>query len=137
MSVPRPTPKKQYFICYTSAVRPPYVFSEILYALNVRPFPPRGYGFRWAPPLYVSLYDHLHVNLFHQHLTDDLGVLQPRMLHDLLCRDPLLLAVLEKLGDQILGRPGDGVEKLRVELVVGGGDLSPVLKLQTSSVIPK
>jgi hypothetical protein len=44
---------------------------------------------------------------------------------------------LEKLGDQVFGRPGDGVEKLRVELVVGGGDLSPVFKLQTSSVIPK
>jgi hypothetical protein len=53
------------------------------------------------------------------------------MLHDLLCGDPLLLAVLEKLGD------GDGVKKLRVKLVLGGGDLSPVLKLQTSSVIPK
>jgi hypothetical protein len=68
---------------------------------------------------------------------DDLGVLQPRMLHDLFCGDPFLLAVLEKLGDQVIGRLRDGVEKLWVELVVGGGDLSPVLKLQTSSVIPK
>jgi hypothetical protein len=60
------------------------------------------------------LVDHLNVNLFHQPLTapDDLGVLQPRMLHDHLCGDPLLLAVLEKLGDQVLGRPGDAVEKL-------------------------
>ena len=94
--------------------------------------------------------DHLHVNLFHQTRTvpelgdhqsvglpDDLGVLQPRMLQDLLCGDPLLWTDLEKLGDQVLGRPRDGVKKLRVELVVGGGDLSPVLKLQTFSVIPK
>ena len=94
--------------------------------------------------------DHLHVNLFHQTRTvpelgdhqsvgppDDLGVLQPRMLHNLICRDPLLWADLEKLGDPVLGRPLDGVKKLRIELVVGGGDLSPVLKLQTSSVIPK
>ena len=49
------------------------------------------------------------------------------MLHDLLCGDPLLWADLDKLGDQVLHRPKDGVEKLRVELVVGG-DLSPVLK---------
>jgi hypothetical protein len=56
------------------------------------------------------------------------------VLHDLLCGDPLLLAVLEKLGDQVLGRPRDGVAKLRVEMVVGGADMSPVLKLQTSSV---
>ena len=77
--------------------------------------------------------DHLHVNLFHQPLTspDDLGVL----LHDLLCRDPLLLAVIEKLGDQVPGRPGDGVEKLRVELVVGGGEpcLSEPFKYPQSS----
>ena len=86
--------------------------------------------------------DHLHVNLFRQPLTapelgdhqsvgppDYLRVLQPRMLHDLLCGDPLLWAYL--------GKPGDGVKKLRIELVVGRGDLSPVLKLQTSSVIPK
>jgi hypothetical protein len=59
------------------------------------------------------------------------------MLHNLICRDPLLWAYLEKLGDPVLGRPLDGVKKLRIELVVGGGDLSPVLKLQTSSVIPK
>ena len=56
---------------------------------------------------------------------DDLGVLQPRMLHDLLCGDHLLRADLEKLGHQVLGRPGDGVKKLRVELEVGGGYLSP------------
>jgi hypothetical protein len=55
------------------------------------------------------------------------------ILHDLLCRDPLLWADLEKLGDQILGSP----EMVRVELLVGGGDLSPILKLETSSVIPK
>jgi hypothetical protein len=63
--------------------------------------------------------ERLHVNLFHPHLTapDDLGFLQPRMLHDLLCGDPLLLAVLEKLGDQVLGRHGNGVLKLRVELL--------------------
>jgi hypothetical protein len=31
--------------------------------------------------------------------------LQPRMLHNLICRDPLLWAHLEKLGDPVLGRP--------------------------------
>jgi hypothetical protein len=83
--------------------------------------------------------DHLHVNLFLQPITapDELGVLQPRMFHDLLCGDPLLLAVLGKLGDQVLGRLGDGVEKLWVELIVGRGDQSPILKLQTYTVIPK
>jgi hypothetical protein len=69
---------------------------------------------------------HLHVNFFHKPLTapelgdhqsvgppDDLVALQPRMLHGLLCGDPLLWADLEKLGDQVFGRPGDGVEKQR------------------------
>jgi hypothetical protein len=68
--------------------------------------------------IYYFLVDHLLVNLFHQPLTapelgdhpsvgspDELVVLLPRMLHDLLCRDPLLWADLEKLGDQVLGRP--------------------------------
>ena len=47
------------------------------------------------------------------------------------CRLPargasLLLRVdLEEPGDEVLGRAGDGVEELRIELVVGGGDLPP------------
>ena len=52
---------------------------------------------------------------------DDLGVLQPGVLHYLRSRDPLLRVDLEEPGDEVLGRAGDGVEELRIELVVGGG----------------
>ena len=68
--------------------------------------------------IHYFLVDHLLVNLFYQPLNapdlgdhqsvgppDELGVLQPRMLHNLICRDPLLWADLEKLGDQVLGKP--------------------------------
>ena len=56
---------------------------------------------------------------------DDLGVLQPGVLHYLISRDTLLQVDLEELGDQVLGRAGDGVKELRIELVVGRGDLNP------------
>ena len=47
------------------------------------------------------------------------------LLHDFLCRDPLIRADLQELGDQVLCWPGDGVEELRIELVVCRGDLGP------------
>ena len=45
---------------------------------------------------------------------DDLGVLQPGVLHYLISRDKLLRADLEELGGQVLGRAGDGVKELGV-----------------------
>ena len=45
---------------------------------------------------------------------DDLGVLQPGVLHYLISRDTLLWADLEELGGQVLGRAGDGVKELGV-----------------------
>jgi len=45
------------------------------------------------------------------------------VLHYLRSRDPLLRVDLEEPGDEVLGWTGDGVEELRIELVVGRGDL--------------
>ena len=73
----------------------------------------------------------------HQLLPPTSSIVLARLMNWESCSQGCFMISSAEILSSPLGRPGDGIEKLRVELVVGGGDLSPVLKLQTSSVIPK